>query len=64
MATIESLFGRPFESAVEARAALDAVALPLGYNFVRHRPRLNSVELRCSKGRRFKSQGNLSLPDS
>lgn len=61
---MESLYGLEFETVNEARTAVNAVALPLGFNLVIHRPMTNSKEFRCSKGRTFKSQGNASLPAS
>ncbi|KAM0262997.1 hypothetical protein ACHAQJ_001375 [Trichoderma viride] len=61
---MESLFGRQFATADEARAVIDALAQQLGYSLVKQRVRPNSVELRCSKGRKFKSQQNQELPAS
>ncbi|KAH0524043.1 hypothetical protein TsFJ059_008963 [Trichoderma semiorbis] len=59
---MEELFGRQFQSPEEARAAIDAVAQPLGYNFVKHRVRPNSIEFRCSKGRTYKAQRDANVP--
>ncbi|PKK46942.1 hypothetical protein CI102_9013 [Trichoderma harzianum] len=61
---MEELFGRQFQSPEEARAAIDAVAQPLGYNFVKHRVRPNSIEFRCSKGRTYKAQRDANFPSS
>lgn len=49
---MESLFGREFEAVDEAKAAIDAAALPLGYSIVKQRVMPNYIKYRCSKGRR------------
>ncbi|EHK20668.1 uncharacterized protein TRIVIDRAFT_223638 [Trichoderma virens Gv29-8] len=59
---MDELFGRQFQSVDEARAVIDALAQPLGYNFVKHRVRPNSIEFRCSKGRTYKSQRSDDIP--
>ncbi|KAL6884749.1 hypothetical protein GGI43DRAFT_432490 [Trichoderma evansii] len=58
---MESLFGRQFESVDEARVVIDEVALPLGLSLIKHRVQPNSIEFRCSKGRKFSSQANASI---
>lgn len=59
---MESLFGPLFESVEEAKAAIDAVAMPLGFSLVKQRVRPNSIEFRCSKGRKYSSKANLTIP--
>lgn len=41
--TMESLYGLEFETVDEARAVIDAVALPLGYNLVKQKVEANKV---------------------
>ncbi|KAL6884400.1 hypothetical protein GGI43DRAFT_433572 [Trichoderma evansii] len=59
---MESLFGRQFESVDEAKAVIDTVTLPLGFSLVKQRVRPNSIELRCSKGRKYFSEAKLTIP--
>lgn len=61
---MESLFDLSFKSVDEARTAIDAVTLPLGCSLVKNRTRPNLVELRCCKGRKFRSQHLEHLPAS
>ncbi|KAL7919395.1 hypothetical protein ACQKWADRAFT_301625 [Trichoderma austrokoningii] len=62
---MESLFELQFETFDEARAALDTASLPIGVSLVKRcRRGPNKMEFRCSKGKRFKSQGNSELPAS
>lgn len=61
---MESLYNLTFQTIEEARAAVDAVALPLGCSLVKNRTRPNLLELRCCKGRKFRSQHNPNLPPS
>ncbi|KAL6885687.1 hypothetical protein GGI43DRAFT_426617 [Trichoderma evansii] len=59
---MESLFGRHFESVEEAKVVIDETALPLGFSLVKQRVRPNSIEFRCSKGRKYSSEANLTIP--
>ncbi|KAL7926270.1 hypothetical protein ACQKWADRAFT_178919 [Trichoderma austrokoningii] len=61
---MESLYNVLFPTVEEARAAIDAVCLPLGCSLVKNRTRPNLLELRCCKGRKFRSQRNENLPPS
>jgi hypothetical protein len=61
---MESLYNVLFATIEEARAAIDAVTLPQGCSLVKNRTRPNLLELRCCKGRKFRSQHNENLPAS
>ncbi|KAL6879156.1 hypothetical protein J3F83DRAFT_725273, partial [Trichoderma novae-zelandiae] len=58
---MELLFGKEFTDSKAARAAIDAVGKEVGFSLVIQETKETTVKLRCSKGRRFKSQANTDL---
>ncbi|KAL6878940.1 hypothetical protein J3F83DRAFT_711706 [Trichoderma novae-zelandiae] len=61
---MESLFGTEFNDVKAARAAIDAIGKKVGFSLVIQVTKPNCVKLRCSKGKRFKSQANAELATS
>lgn len=60
---MEILYGREFDSVDEAKVVIDATAMALGFSLVKQRVRPNSIELCCSKGRKYSSEASSAIPD-
>ncbi|KAL7919547.1 hypothetical protein ACQKWADRAFT_329589 [Trichoderma austrokoningii] len=60
---METLYGREFDSVDEAKVVIDATAMPLGFSLVKQRVRPNSIELCCSKGRKYSSEASSAIPN-
>lgn len=61
---MKTLYGREFDFVDEAEVVIDATAMPLGFSLVKQRVRLNSIELCCSKRRKYLSKASSAIPDN